>query len=81
MEQERTSSSIKKEPNICTCYGTAQIEAKAEPVNTETITTHHHDEPRFIYNADNRIEPAPMLNHHDPELVMLEKWVGRVPPW
>ncbi|MBC8257541.1 MAG: hypothetical protein H8E38_00845 [SAR324 cluster bacterium] len=66
---------------ICTCYGTAQIEAAADPANAETVTTHHHNEPRFIYNADNRKEPAPMINHHDPELSMLEKLVGRVPPW
>ena len=66
---------------ICTCYGTCKIEAIADPANAETVTTHHHDEPRFIYNADNRKEPAPMLNHHDPELIMLEKLVGRVAPW
>ena len=66
---------------ICTCYGTCKIEAITDPANAETVTTNHHDEPRFIYNADNRKEPAPMLNHHDPELIMLEKLVGRVPPW
>lgn len=66
---------------ICTCYGTTSIEAKADPANAETVTTHHHDEPRFIYNADNRMEPAPMLNHVDPELIMLEGLVGRKPPF
>lgn len=66
---------------ICTCYGTAQIQVNGVPETAETVVTHHHDHPRFIYSADNRKEPAPMINHHDPELVMLEELVGRVPPW
>jgi len=66
---------------IYTCYGTAKIEVKTDPANAETVTTHHQDKPRFIYNADNRKEPAPIINHDDPELIMLEKLVGRIPPW
>jgi len=66
---------------ICTCYGTAKIEAKTDPENAETVTANHHDHPRFIYNVYNRIESAPMINHIDPELVVLEKLVGRIPPW
>ena len=66
---------------IYTCYGTAKIEAKTDPENAETVTANHHDHPRFIYNVNNRIESAPMINHIDPELVVLEKLVGRIPPW
>ena len=35
---------------ICTCYGTAKIEAKTDPANAETVTTHHNDKPYLIYN-------------------------------
>ncbi len=66
---------------IYTCYGTAKIEDKTDPENDETVTTKHHDHPLFIYNVNNRIESEPMINHIDPELVVLEKLVGRIPPW
>ncbi len=62
---------------ICTCYGTSQ----KTPGITETVTTQHHEAPRFIYAAEKRIALAPMFNHSDQELIMLEELVGRVPPF
>ena len=66
---------------ICTCYGTSHLQIKETPGITETVTTQHHEAPRFIYAAEKRIALAPMFNHSDQELMMLEELVGRVPPF
>ena len=66
---------------ICTCYGTSHLQLKEAPDITATVTTQHHEAPRFIYAAEKQIVPAPMFNHADQELVMLEELVGRVPPF
>lgn len=65
---------------ICTCYGTTDIAASAEPTNAETITSRHHDAPRYI-TAEGKILPAPFVNHTDEELMLVETLVGRVPPF
>lgn len=65
---------------ICTCYGTTDIASSVEPANAETITSHHHDAPRYI-TAEGRILPAPFVNHTDEELTLIETLVGRVPPF
>ena len=36
---------------ICTCYGTVDISILKMPEVTETVTTQHHDEPRYIYSG------------------------------
>lgn len=65
---------------ICTCYGVVDIGSVAKPDNAETIESRHHDAPRYI--ADNgRIYPAPMINHTDEELMLVETLVGRTPPF
>ena len=51
------------------------------PKISETVTTSHHDQPRFIYSGEKRIEQAPVINHSDQELILLEKLVGRIPPF
>lgn len=66
---------------VCTCYGTSHLQVKDAPDITETVTTEHHDEPRFVYAADQRIAKAPVYNHTDQELILLEELVGRVPPF
>jgi len=66
---------------ICTCYGTSHLQVKDAPDITETVTTEHHDEPRFVYAADQRIAKAPVYNHSDQELILLEELVGRIPPF
>lgn len=65
---------------LCTCYGRAEIVAIADPKRRESVRTRHHESPRFI-DADGRIRPAPVINHTDAELILLESMVGRRPPF
>lgn len=65
---------------LCTCYGTVDIQAIGNPSQQETVTTKRHDAPRYIYaNGERLIEKAPVVNHTDDELFMLEALVGRMP--
>ena len=66
---------------VCTCYGTSHLQVKDATEINETVTTLHHDQPRFIYYEEKRIDPAPVINHSDQELILLERLVGRVPPF
>jgi hypothetical protein len=69
---------------VCTCYGHTEIAAAADPRATETIVSQHHDAPRFIVNnpeGGKLILPAPMKNHTDEELLLVETLVGRTPPF
>ena len=66
---------------VCTCYGTSNLQVKDEPGINETVSTMYHDQPRFIYSGEKRIDPAPVINHSDQELILLERLVGRVPPF
>lgn len=69
---------------FCTCYGTTRIASLAQPDATETITSIHHDAPRYVL-ADPQggkvIVPAPFINHTDIELMTLEALVGREVPF
>jgi len=68
---------------FCLCYGEAEIVPTAAPDQKETVRTIHHDEPRFIYATGHErvMEKAPVINHRDAELILLESLVGRVPPF
>jgi hypothetical protein len=70
---------------VCTCYGRVDIQANNMPAARETVQTTHHDAPRYIYARGampiEMIEPAPVINHTDAELIMLEALVGRKPPF
>lgn len=68
---------------VCTCYGVADIAAADDPSVHETVRTEHHDQPRYIYpqGAAQRIVRAPVFNHTDAELILLESLVGREPPF
>lgn len=69
---------------ICTCYGVVNINANANPKEFETITATHHDAPRYILanpEGGKLIIPAPMKNHSDEELMLVEAIVGRVTPF
>jgi len=70
---------------VCTCYGVVDIQANNMPEARETVHTTHHDAPRYIYAHGEMpikmIEPAPVINHSDAELIMLEALVGRQPPF
>ncbi|MFO1434881.1 MAG: hypothetical protein U1F34_00355 [Gammaproteobacteria bacterium] len=70
------------ETYICTCYGTTELSANDKPDATETITSQHHDAPRYILaKGDERIRPAPFKNHTDAELALIESLVGRTTPF
>lgn len=67
---------------FCLCYGTADLTPTMQPGSREVYSSTHHETPRYIY-GDNRaamMERAPLINHSDSELVMLEGLVGRRPP-
>ena len=70
---------------VCTCYGLVDLQASNMPEARETVMTTHHDAPRYIYAHGEMpikmIEPAPVINHTDAELIMLEALVGRKPPF
>lgn len=71
---------------VCTCYGMADLQSRDQPKVRETVTTRHHEQPRYIHGsrampAIGMIGPAPVVNHTDAELVMLEALVGRKPPF
>lgn len=67
---------------VCTCYGETMLEAKASAA-TEKIKATYHDAPRYIYGAGaaEPIAKAPVINHSDDELIMLEALLGRSPPF
>lgn len=69
---------------VCTCYGMTRLSAIDDPASVEDISASHHDDPRFILPAGpsgQRIEAAPVINHTDMELLLIEELVGRVPPF
>jgi len=80
---------IEAEPDrtyVCTCYGVADLEPHDRPDLRETVVTHHHEQPRYIRSGsampvDDMMGKAPVINHTDAELIMLEGLVGRRPPF
>jgi hypothetical protein len=81
-----TAVYIEAEPSrtyACTCYGTAILAPIAQPSAAETVTTRHHEQPRYIMAAGSpqMLMQAPVINHTDAELILLETLVGRQPPF
>jgi hypothetical protein len=68
---------------VCTCYGEAELVPQDDPAARETVKTSHHEQPRYIMakGAPQMIMPAPVVNHTDAELVLLESLVGRNVPF
>ena len=68
---------------ICTCYGDTDLRAVTDPGQNEQFTTKYHEAPRYIYaqRTGGLIETAPVINHTDDELILLETLVGRKPPF
>ena len=65
----------------CVCYGTMEI-APNDSTERETIVSRHHDAPRYVLaTGETRILPAPLINHTDQELALIEALVGRTPPF
>jgi len=78
---------VESEPDrtyVCTCYGQIELASNANPDDNEVITSKSHDEPRYIgrsASGSSRIREAPVINHNNSELKLLEAIVGReVPP-
>lgn len=69
---------------FCTCYGTTDIAALADPASRETITSEYHDRPVYILSdapRGERIRTAPFISHTDQELALIESLVGRTTPF
>jgi hypothetical protein len=81
-----TAAYVEAEPErtyVCTCYGEAVLQPRADPAAAETVRTRHHEEPRYIMaaGAPQMVMRAPVVNHTDAELILLESLVGRQPPF
>jgi hypothetical protein len=68
---------------VCTCYGEAELVPLADPGAGETVRTRYHEQPRYILpkGAAQVITKAPVINHSDAELMLLESLVGRRVPF
>jgi hypothetical protein len=78
------SESHKDSSYVCTCYGHTEIASNIDPKAKEDVVTTHHDAPRYIVanpEGGKLILPAPMKNHTDEELMLVETLVGRNPPF
>jgi hypothetical protein len=78
---------IESDPEIsyvCTCYGHTLVSANADPSVKQDIVTKHHDRPVYVLAATGGkklILPAPVINHSDTELALIEELVGRTTPF
>ena len=70
---------------VCICYGRAALGSAVTGKVLEDVNTRHHESPRYIYQlvrSDGRfIARAPVINHTDAELILLESLVNRKPPF
>lgn len=78
---------VESEPDrsyVCTCYGATRIAANANPDIVQDIVTTRHDKPVYVLpsaSQDRLIVPAPVINHTDAELGLIEALVGRRTPF
>jgi hypothetical protein len=78
---------LESEPDqtyICTCYGTTDLASIEDQQSKETVISNHHDSPRYIIAnapAGASIREAPVINHTDEELELIESLVGRSVPF
>ena len=77
---------IEVEPSrgyVCLCYGKAEITSTIDPTVRESLQTQYHDQPRYVMGegAAEILVRAPVINHTDAELTMLEGLTGRRPPF
>lgn len=77
---------VESEPErtyVCTCYGEAELAASSDPSAREIVKTTHHDQPRYVMarGAPQMLMGAPVINHTDAELRLLEGLQGRKPPF
>ena len=59
----------------CTCYGEAELGSAFDPSARETVRTKRHEQPRYLMakSSPQMLMQAPVLNHTDEELRVLEK--------
>lgn len=81
-----TACYIEAEPArtyFCLCYGEAELAPLADPAAREILRTQHHERPLYIGDkpGSTMLAKAPVINHSDAELTMLEALVGRKPPF
>lgn len=75
--------SAPEETYVCTCYGLITLASRDNPDDLENIMSENHDQPRYISNKASkgtRIRNAPVINHSNKELELLEAIVGRKVP-
>ena len=65
---------------FCLCYGRAVVTPVSNAGARKVIRTKHHESPVYI-GAKDLMASAPVINHTDDELIMLESMVGRKPPF
>lgn len=68
---------------VCTCYGEVRLASSTNPDDAELVATINHDAPRYISSKPvkgSQIRSAPVINHSDAELKLLEAIVGRKVP-
>ena len=67
---------------FCLCYGIADLDGPGMSA-PKTIVTTHHESPLMLSDSAGymKAEPAPVKNHTDEELILLESLVGRRPPF
>ena len=63
----------------CTCYGEAELGSPFDPSARETVRTKHHEQPRYLMakSSPQMLMQAPVVNHTDEELRLLEGLLGR----
>ncbi len=68
---------------FCLCYGRVELLPLADPSQATVIETTYHDHPLKIYRGSGMpaMVDAPVVNHTDAELTMLEALLGRRPPF
>jgi hypothetical protein len=69
---------------FCLCYGEAKVIPTAAPEKWEALLTTHHDQPLYLHDdmkMPSMMVTAPIINHTDAELILLENLVGRWPPF
>ncbi|MCP3954007.1 MAG: FecR domain-containing protein [Desulfobacterales bacterium] len=70
---------------VCICYGQATLGSAVTGKALEDVKTRHHESPRYIYKSvrgnGRLIARAPVINHTDEELILLESMVHRKPPF
>ncbi len=67
---------------FCTCYGTVEIEDQHRTEKRLVVSGYHAPNVIYAEMTDGKMmHKTEFINHTDDELVMLEKLVGRLPPF